>query len=81
MALRARRALVVSGREAMIGSNGEIELVDGDEVWVQVHGERWRVRASGPLAAGQRVRVSGMDGLILEVQASDDSSSSKGATP
>ena len=81
MALRARRAPVVSGREAMIGSNGEIELVDGDEVWVQVHGERWRVRASGPLAAGQRVRVSGMDGLILEVQASDDSSSSKGATP
>jgi membrane-bound serine protease (ClpP class) len=81
MALRARRAPVVSGREAMIGAYGEIASVDGDEVWVQVHGERWRVRASGPLFAGQRVRVSGIDGLTLEVQASDHFSPSKGEAP
>ncbi|HRE70222.1 MAG: nodulation protein NfeD [Candidatus Accumulibacter sp.] len=81
MALRARRAPVVSGREEMIGASGEIASVDGDEVWVQVHGERWRVRASGPLRAGQHVRISAIDGLTLEVQANDDSSSAKGETP
>ncbi|WP_291984782.1 nodulation protein NfeD [Candidatus Accumulibacter sp. ACC007] len=81
MALRARRAPVVSGREEMIGASGEIASVDGDEVWVQVHGERWRVRASGPLHAGQHVRISAIDGLTLEVQANDDSSSAKGETP
>jgi membrane-bound serine protease (ClpP class) len=81
MALRARRAPVVSGREEMIGARGEIAVVDGDEVWVQVHGERWRVRARGPLFAGQRVRISGIDGLTLEVQASDDFSPSKGEAP
>ncbi|WP_374682228.1 NfeD family protein [Accumulibacter sp.] len=81
MALRARRAPVVSGREEMIGASGEIASVDGDEVWVQVHGERWRVRASGALRAGQPVRIRAIDGLTLEVQADDDSSSAKGETP
>ncbi|HRF04115.1 nodulation protein NfeD [Accumulibacter sp.] len=81
MALRARRAPVVSGREEMIGARGEIALVDGDDVWVQVHGERWRARARGPLFAGQRVRISGIDGLTLEVQASDDFPPSKGEAP
>ncbi|MCB1966648.1 MAG: nodulation protein NfeD, partial [Candidatus Accumulibacter sp.] len=80
MALRARRAPVVSGREEMIGAGAEIELIDGDMIWAQVRGERWRVRAAGPLRPGQRVRVCGIDGLTLEVRASDEFSSAKGET-
>ena len=80
MALRARRAPVVSGREEMIGASAEIELIDGDMIWAQVRGERWRVRAAGPLRPGQRVRVCGIDGLTLEVRASDEFSSAKGET-
>ena len=32
-----------------------------------VHGERWRVRSGASLAAGDRVRVAGVDGLTLDV--------------
>jgi membrane-bound serine protease (ClpP class) len=68
MALRARRARVVSGREEMVGAIGQVTtLVDG-QVWALVHGERWQVRSVDSLAIGQAVRVTGMNGLILMVQ-------------
>lgn len=65
MALRARRTRVVSGREEMVGAEGEVIDPDG---WAFIHGERWRVRSRQPLAAGQRVRVRGIDGLTLDVE-------------
>jgi membrane-bound serine protease (ClpP class) len=65
MALRARRTLVVSGREEMLGAIGEMLDADG---WAFVHGERWQVRSSRPLAPGQKVRVRGIDGLTLDVE-------------
>ncbi|WP_175911018.1 NfeD family protein [Burkholderia metallica] len=81
VALRARRRPVVTGAEAMVGSIGEV-LDDGllaDQPdgaagpapsaagWARVHGERWRVASSVPLAAGCRVRVTGRQGLLLTV--------------
>ncbi|HEX6267806.1 MAG TPA: NfeD family protein [Burkholderiales bacterium] len=51
----------------MIGAAGEaLEDFDG-EGWAHVRGERWKVRASGPLRRGQRLRVTGMKGLVLDV--------------
>ncbi|TCG03134.1 hypothetical protein BZM27_50790, partial [Paraburkholderia steynii] len=35
--------------------------------WARVHGERWRVRSTSPLAAGRAVRVTGRRGLMLTV--------------
>ena len=67
MALGARRAPVVSGREALIGATGVVETIEGDTAWARVRGEVWRVRAHGPLVVGQEVRVSAVDGLTLEV--------------
>ncbi|TMG76052.1 MAG: nodulation protein NfeD, partial [Betaproteobacteria bacterium] len=67
MAVKARSRPVVSGREELIGSAGEmLEDCEG-EGWARVHSETWRVRASAPLKAGQRVRVAAMHGLLLEV--------------
>ncbi|KWA00087.1 NfeD family protein [Burkholderia territorii] len=81
VALRARRRPVVTGAEAIVGSIGEV-LDDGllaDQPqdaagpapsaagWARVHGERWRVASSTPLAAGCRVRVTGRHGLTLTV--------------
>jgi membrane-bound serine protease (ClpP class) len=37
------------------------------EAWARVHGETWRVRSRAPLAPGSKVRVTGVDGLVLEV--------------
>jgi membrane-bound serine protease (ClpP class) len=70
MALRARRAPVVSGGEHMIGALGEVLLVQGDEVWAEVHGERWQVRSDAPLLPGQRVRVVGLGAAPDRSQAS-----------
>jgi membrane-bound serine protease (ClpP class) len=68
MLLRSRRRPVVSGREEMIGAAGEaLEDLEG-EGWARVHGERWRVRSRAPLRAGERLRVTAVHGLVLEVE-------------
>lgn len=66
-AMKSRRRPVVSGREEMVGATGVITSIDEGSAWAEVHGERWRVRANAPLAVGDRVRVTGIEGLTLEV--------------
>jgi membrane-bound serine protease (ClpP class) len=66
-ALKSRRRPVVSGREEMLGAPGIVIAVDPGAAWAEVHGERWRVRSGTSLAAGDRVRVAGVDGLTLDV--------------
>jgi membrane-bound serine protease (ClpP class) len=73
MALKARRRPVVSGREVLVGVQGEVLQVAGGEAWAQVLGERWKVTSDAPLVSGQRIRVLGMDGLTLKVQAEPES--------
>jgi len=68
MALRARRAPVVSGREEMLGADGQVLEVGPGEAWALVRGERWAVASGAPLAPGQGVRVTGMHGLTLQVE-------------
>lgn len=68
LAMRARRRPVVSGREYLIGAAGEIVEDAGSDTYARVHGEMWKVRATGPLARGQAVRVTGIDGLVLAVE-------------
>ena len=67
MMLKARKRPVVSGREELIGSTGEMLEDCEREAWARIHGETWRVRSSARLQSGQRVRVTAMDGLLLEV--------------
>jgi membrane-bound serine protease (ClpP class) len=68
MALKTRHRPVVSGRESLPGVGGEVlEVVDG-VTWADVRGERWKVESREPLAPGQRIRVLGLNGLILQVQ-------------
>lgn len=69
MALKARQRPVVSGREELIGSIGEVlEDFDGKDGWALVHGETWRIRSKQPLGRGQKIRIVRMDGLILDVE-------------
>jgi membrane-bound serine protease (ClpP class) len=68
MALKARRRPVVSGREVLLGTSGEVLQVSDGEAWAEVLGERWKVTGDRPLAAGQRIRVVGVDGLTLRVR-------------
>lgn len=67
MAVHARSRPVVSGREAMLGSTGEVLEDFQGEGWARVQSENWRVKSAQPLKAGQRVKVRAIDGLVLEV--------------
>lgn len=67
MLVKGRQRPVVSGREEMIGSRGELLEDCEREGWARVHGETWRVRCARPLRRGERVRVTAIDGLVLEV--------------
>jgi len=68
MLMRSRRRAVVAGPEEMIDSAGAVLDWTGEEGHVRIHGEVWRARASGPIAKGERVRVTRIDGLTLEVE-------------
>jgi len=78
MAARARRRPVVSGAPHMIGASGEVIECVGQEAWAEVDGERWRVRAAEPLRTGERVRVTRVDGLTLEVSTVADAPATQG---
>jgi membrane-bound serine protease (ClpP class) len=80
LALRGYRRPVVSGREALLGSPGEVMEVAGGEVWAQVLGERWRVASTEPLVTGQRIRVVGLRGLTLDVRPDTKSNSQGGSS-
>jgi len=80
LALRGYRRPVVSGREALLGTTGQVLEVAEGEIWAQVLGERWRVASSEPLATGQRVRVVGVRGLTLDVKA-DNEPNNQGGSP
>ncbi|WP_407668928.1 NfeD family protein [Paraburkholderia diazotrophica] len=55
-----------SSRDSLL--HGEPERVG----WARVHGERWRVSSTAPLAAGNAVRVIGRRGLTLTVVPAGD---------
>jgi membrane-bound serine protease (ClpP class) len=63
-----RRYRIQTGIEGMVGERGEvIERFSGGAGRVRVHGEIWTARSEAALEPGQRIRVSGVDGLTLEV--------------
>jgi membrane-bound serine protease (ClpP class) len=68
MALKARKQPVVSGREEIIGSMGEVLGDFEAEGWARVHSETWRVRSAQPMRRGQQIRVVGINGLTLDVE-------------
>ncbi len=68
--VRSRFSTPTIGRESMVGELGSA-LADVDpEGTVEVRGAPWRARTNRatPIAAGQAVRVVGIDGLLLEVE-------------
>ena len=71
IARKAHRSPVVSGREALIGAIGEMLEDAPAEGMARVQGELWKVRCAQPLLRGQKVRVTGIDGLVLQVTAAE----------
>ncbi len=68
LALRARARPVVSGREEIIGSTGEILSCAHEVYRVRVHGEIWQAHSDAKLKVGQKIRVTEMNGLFLKIE-------------
>jgi len=66
--LRSRKRPVVTGKEALLGAEGEALAWQQEEGRVRVQGEIWRARSSRPLESGTRIKVVSRDGLILFVE-------------
>ena len=59
---------VVTGKEALLGAEGEAVAWEQDEGRVRVKGEIWLARATRPLPPGTRIKVIDRKGLILVVE-------------
>lgn len=70
LAVRQRKRPIVSGREEMIGAVAEALESFSTNGAVRAHGEIWSARATQPVTKGQRLRITNIDGLILEVEPS-----------
>jgi len=71
-ALKAARLQVVTGAQSLSHASGEVRHWDAGEGWVHTQGEDWQARSPAALAPGQKVRVTGRDGLILIVEPAPD---------
>jgi membrane-bound serine protease (ClpP class) len=71
-AVRARRRPVVSGAEGLAHEVAEATEDFAREGLVRVHGELWRAVSSAPVRAGQRLKVLGVDGLVIRVEPADE---------
>ncbi|MHB0877905.1 MAG: NfeD family protein [Anaerolineae bacterium] len=69
-ALRAQRLPAMTGSSILVGAIGEVRQELAPRGMVLVRGELWSaVSRSGSIGVGSRVRVSGVRGLLLEVEA------------
>ena len=68
--MRARFSTPTIGRESMLGEAGVATSAVDPDGTVEVHGAPWRARTNRatPMAAGDALRVVGIDGLVLEVE-------------
>lgn len=72
LAVRVQKQRAVTGADGMIGEIGSaLSSIDAGGVGrVQTHGEIWTATAGEAIAAGERVRVVSVQGLLLTVRKS-----------
>jgi membrane-bound serine protease (ClpP class) len=72
MLLKTRFRPVVNGSEALLGVVGECLSNEDGKLRVYVQSETWNAITTSPIVPGQRVKVTGINGLVLEVQAKEN---------
>jgi len=68
---RAMHRPVRVGSEELLQSQGKVVEVEGATLRVLVHSELWNAESNEPLHPGERVKVVGKDGLVLQVRRID----------
>ena len=67
LAVQSFRYKVATGAESMVGEIGIAKTDIHAEGRVFVHGEWWNAQSEQPISSGAKVRVVGIDGLLLNV--------------
>jgi len=67
MLLKTRRLQTITGTQTLINQEAEVTSLHQNHAMVRLQGELWRVDCDQPLAIGDRVRVTGNQGLTLQV--------------
>ena len=81
LVFRSRTRRPMTGESGLIGETGVVKTPLTPTGRIQVHGELWFARCRTPLTVGQRVRVTAVDGLTLEVEPEASATGSKGISP
>lgn len=68
MLIRSHKKHIVTGQEALIGSEGVVMNIDKDKITIMLMGEIWSAESSSMLAPGQHVKVVKSNGLMLTVK-------------
>ena len=66
--IHSRRLKVVSGAEELVGAVGEVIDVYEDYYHVHCHGEVWQAESDYELSVSQKVEITKLSGLTLEVK-------------
>jgi membrane-bound serine protease (ClpP class) len=69
LSIRARRAKMNPGSTGILGLTGIAHTAIAPEGTVFVRGELWRARSQMNVSRGENVRVTGVEGLMLDVEA------------
>ena len=64
---------MVSGTAELVGTEARVLEATERGYRVHIHGETWQARSPQALEPGQRVRVRAVHGLVLDVEAAEDS--------
>lgn len=68
--MRAMRLPVQTGAEDLLHSTGKVIDARQGVVHIQMHSEIWNARSHGELHPGDTVRITGVNGLSLDVEKS-----------
>ena len=65
--LKSRHSPIVSGRAEMLGAVGLVLEGFTGAGRVRIHSEQWQAFCEQPLAKNEKVKVTAIDGLLLQV--------------
>lgn len=71
LVVKAQRSRPTTGKEGLLNLIGEARTDIAAQGRVFVHGENWNARSDSPIPKGARVRVVGVDGMLLTVRPED----------
>ena len=74
---RTHHRPVASGAEHLVGAEAQVLEWSGREGFVWAEGERWQARGKAPHKPGQKVHITGLDGLTVVVGSKKDNPNKK----